>query len=66
MGMTDRKTAYVSVHLTPDAREILRQATLKLSAATGHRVTMSDAVEHLAEIERQHCEQAELAPIKIV
>lgn len=62
--MTDRKTPYVSVHLTPEARDILRQATLTLSATTGHRVTMSDAVEHLAAIEKQHREQVEPNTIK--
>jgi hypothetical protein len=39
-----RKTPFVSVHLTHEARDALRLATLKLQAEAGRRLTMSEVV----------------------
>lgn len=39
--MTPRRTPYVSVNLTVPARNELQQATLRLSAAAGRRLSLS-------------------------
>lgn len=49
-----RKTPFVSVNLTPDARETLRQATLDFSATAGRRLSMADVVTHAIRVARQH------------
>ena len=41
-----RHTAFVSVSLTPEARDALRRLTIAASAATGRRMSMSEAITH--------------------
>jgi len=49
-----RKTAFVSVHLTPAARDELRAAALALTSPVGRRVSMSDVVLAAVHIAREH------------
>ena len=44
----------MSVNLTPDARDELRQATLDLTTPAGRRLSMSDVLIGVVRIAMQH------------
>lgn len=50
--------SYVTVSLTPAARDALRTLTLELVTPTGRRLPMSEVLAALVEVGRRH--QAEL------
>jgi hypothetical protein len=54
---TTRRTLFVSVNLTPDARDELRRATLDLTTPTGRRLSMSDVLIGVIRIAMRHREE---------
>lgn len=49
-----RRTPFVSVNLTPDARDGLRQATLDLTTPVGRRLSMSDVLIAIIRVAMRH------------
>lgn len=49
-----RRTKFVSVNITPLARDALRAAALDLSADAGRRLSMSDVVVHAVRVALRH------------
>ena len=49
-----RRTEFVSVHLAPAARDVLRQAALELSVPIGRRLSMSDVLIKAVRIAMRH------------
>lgn len=52
-----RRTKFVSVHLTPAARGVLRQAVLDLTAPAGRRLSMSDVLRGAITVAMRHQEE---------
>lgn len=52
--MSERKTAFVSINLTEDARHALRQAVLDLTSPTGRRLSMSDVLVQALAVAARH------------
>jgi len=52
-----RRTLFVSVNLTPDARDELRRATLDLTTPVGRRLSMSDALAAVIRVAMRHREE---------
>ena len=49
-----RRTLFVSVNLTPDARDELRRATLDLTTPVGRRLSMSDVLIGAIRVAMRH------------
>jgi hypothetical protein len=49
-----RRTLFVSVNLTPDARDELRRATLELTTPAGRRLSMSDVLIEAIRVSMRH------------
>jgi len=49
-----RRTLFVSINLTPDARDELRRATLELITPVGRRLSMSDALIGIIRVAMRH------------
>ena len=49
-----RRTLFVSVNLTPDARDELRRATLDLTTPVGRRLSMSDVLIGVIRVAMRH------------
>lgn len=49
-----RRTLFVSVNLTPDARDELRRATLELTTPVGRRLPMSDVLIEAIRVAMRH------------
>jgi len=49
-----RRTLFVSVNLTPDARDELRRATLELTTPVGRRLSMSDVLIGVIRVAMRH------------
>lgn len=54
---TTRRTPFVSVNLTPSARDELRHATLDLTTPTGRRLSMSDVLIEAIRVAMRHQEE---------
>jgi hypothetical protein len=52
--MVNRRTPFVSVNLTEEARDVLRQAVLDLTTPVGRRLSMSDVVLEAVGLAMQH------------
>ena len=52
--MSPRKTIFVSVNLTAEARDELRQVTLDLTTPAGKRLSMSDALIAALRVAANH------------
>lgn len=52
--MTPRKTEFVSVNLTPKARDELRRAVLDLTTPVGRRLSMSDVLIQAVRVAMKH------------
>lgn len=50
-------TRFVSVNLTPAARDRLRLASLRISMDVGRKVSMADALVILADVAEAHPEE---------
>jgi hypothetical protein len=50
-------TKFVSVNLTPQARDALRVEALRISLEAGRKVSMADALLILAAVARNHPEE---------
>ena len=50
----DRKTPYVTVNVTPEARELLRLAAVELTSPAGRRVSMSEALIAAVHVGQNH------------
>lgn len=48
---------FVSVHLTPEARDELRQATLDLTSPVGRRLSMSAVLVQATRVALRHREE---------
>ena len=59
-----RRTLFVSVNLTPEARDELRRATLELTTPVGRRLSMSGVLIGVIHVAMRHRDELvpELAP----
>jgi hypothetical protein len=51
-------TQYVTVQVTPDAREALRRWQLQLAAAAGRRLSLGDALRAACTVAEAHTAEA--------
>jgi hypothetical protein len=53
-GSKKRKTTFVSVNLTPAARDKLRQAAVQMTSAAGYHLSMSDVAIAACDTAMRH------------
>lgn len=63
--MAGQKT-FVSVNLTPEARDRLRVASLKISLALERKVSMADALLILNEVAQQHQDEITATALRLL
>lgn len=54
MPPAPRKTSYVTLNISEEAREAVRQATLEWTSPTGRRLTLSEAIVSGMKTARAH------------